>query len=94
MFLNLAKGQKDLKALIIKEKKKKTKKPTGIINMGRRLRWPVKWALDFEVLSNEDDNQEEDDKSVKAEENNNQGSDEEEADYSDKQYPPTDDKYK
>ena len=42
MFLSLAKVQEELKALITKEKKKKTKKPTGILNMGRRFSGPVK----------------------------------------------------
>ena len=36
-FLALAKGQEDLKALIVKEKTKKAKKPTGVLNLGRRL---------------------------------------------------------
>ena len=35
MFLSLAKGQEDLKTLILKEKKKKKK--VGILNMGRRF---------------------------------------------------------
>ena len=42
MFLKLAKGQEELKALITKEKKIKTKKPIGILNMGRRFRGPIK----------------------------------------------------
>ena len=37
MFVALAKGQEDLKAIILKEKKKKTKKPVGVLNKGRRL---------------------------------------------------------
>ena len=37
MFTSLAKGQEDLKALILKEKKKKKKKVVGILNMGRRF---------------------------------------------------------
>ena len=38
MFVTLAKGQKDLKALILKEKeKKKKKKRVGALNMGRRF---------------------------------------------------------
>ena len=73
MFLALAKGQEDLKALITKEKKKKVKKQTGTLNTRRRFRGPAKRALEFETPSNEEDNQEED---------NNPGSDEEEADYS------------
>ena len=63
MFLNLAKGQKELKVLITKEMEEKIKKPAGILNMGRRLKGPVKWALEFEE---ENDDQEEDDKSMKA----------------------------
>ena len=59
--------------------------------MGRRLKGPIKRALEFEE---ENDNQEEDDKSMKAEKNNNHGSDEEEVDYLDEKYPPADDKYK
>ena len=47
MFLDLAKGQEDLKALITKEKKKKAKKPAGVLNMGRILRGPSKRALDL-----------------------------------------------
>ena len=88
LFLNLAKGKEELNSLITKEKKEKIKKPVGILNMGRRLKGPVKRALEFEE---ENDDQEEDDKSMKAD---NQGSDEEEANYSDEQYPLADDKYK
>ena len=74
MFLNLAKGKEEMKALITKEREEKIKKPAGILNMGRRLKGPVKWALEFEE---ENDDQEKDDKSMKAEKNNKQGSDEE-----------------
>ena len=56
MFLDLAKGQEELKTLITKERKKKTKKPVVILNMGKRFKGHVKRALDFEVSSNEDDN--------------------------------------
>ena len=43
MFLNLAKGQEELKELVVNgKKKKKTKKPIDILNMGRRFRGPVK----------------------------------------------------
>ena len=71
MFMDLDKGQEELKTLITKERKKNTKKPVVILNMGRRFKGPVRRTLDFEVPSSEDDNQEEDDKSVIAEENNN-----------------------
>ena len=90
MFLALAKGQEDLKALILKDKKKKTKKPVGVLNMGRRLRGPAKRALEFATPSNEGDNQEE----KTQEEDHSPGSVEEEADYAEEQYPPVDDKYK
>ena len=55
--------------------------------MGRRFKGPVN-----DVSSEEDDNQEEDGRSVSAEDRNNQVIEDE--DYSDEQYPPTDDKYK
>ena len=56
MFLALTQGQEDLKAMIVKEKKKKANKPVGIRNMGRRLRGPIKGALDLSTLSNKGDN--------------------------------------
>ena len=40
MFLNLAKGKEELKTLITKERKKKTRKPVGILKIGRRFRGP------------------------------------------------------
>ena len=40
MFVAFAKGQEDLKALILKEKKKK--KTVGVLNLGRRFRRPLK----------------------------------------------------
>ena len=97
MFLSLAKGQEELKALIAKEKKKKTKKPTGILNMGKRFRDPVKQAQDLDISLDEDDERDEDGKSVKTEKSNHGSdkcSDEEEEDYLDEQYPPASDKYK
>ena len=57
MFMALAKGQEDLKALIIKEKTKKAKKPAGVLKFGRRFRGPAKRALDFPTPSNAGDNQ-------------------------------------
>ena len=80
MFLALAKGQEDLKALIVKEKTKKIKKLIGIVNMGRRFRGPAKGAIEFATPSNEGDNQEEGDKKIK-EEYNSPGTNKEEADY-------------
>ena len=53
MFLTLTQGKEDLKALVVKEKTKKPKKPVGILNMGRRLRGMVKRALHLTTPSNE-----------------------------------------
>ena len=98
MFLNLAKGQEELKTLITKERKNKTRKSIGILNIGIRLRGPIKRAQDYDIPSNKDDNQGEDGKSVKAEKGSNHGSgqysDEDEEDYSDEQYPHANEKYK
>ena len=80
MFLALAKGQEELKALINKEKKKKAKKSDDVLNMGRRLRGPAKRALNLTTPSNERDNHEED---------NNPGTDEDEDDYFEEKYPLT-----
>ena len=46
MFITLAKGQEDLKALILKEKKKK-KKTSGVLNLGRRFRGLLKQPVDL-----------------------------------------------
>ena len=93
MFLTLSEGQEESETLPVEEeKKKKAKKPAGILNMGRRFR-PTKRALEFTTPSNKGDNQEEDNKKTK-EEDNSPGSDEEEADYFEEQYPPADDRYK
>ena len=54
MFINLAKGKEDLKALILKEKKKK--KVAGILNMGRRFRGPLKQPVDLTSSSKEGEN--------------------------------------
>ena len=61
MFLNLAKGQEELKELVSKEKKKKTKKPSNILNMGRRFRGPVKRVQDPNTPLDKDDEQDKDD---------------------------------
>ena len=44
MFLTLAKGQEELKTLLVEEKKKKTKKITGVLNMGRRFQGQTRRA--------------------------------------------------
>ena len=82
----MAKGQEDLKALILKEKKKK-KKVVGILNMGRRFGERLKQQTDLTTSSKEGDNQEgEKDPSPAISDND--------MDYNDEQYPPTEDKYK
>ena len=83
MFLAMAKGKEDLKTLLLKDKKKKSKKSVGVRNLGRRLRGPVKRALDISTSSNKGNSHEED---------NSMGIDEVEAEYSEDQYPPADDK--
>ena len=81
----MAKGQEDLKTLLLKDKKKKPKKSVGVLKFGRRLRGPAKGALVLLTPSNMEDIHEED---------NNLEIDEAEADYSEEQSPPTIDKYK
>ena len=51
MFISLEKGQEDLKALILKEKKKK--KAIGILNMGRRFENQARRVIDFPSTSDE-----------------------------------------
>ena len=91
MFLTLAKGQDELKTLLIKEKKKKAKKSTGVLNLGRRFKGPARQTLDFTTPSGEGDNQEGKNKEVT---DHSEAKEEKENDYSEKQYPPTDEKYK
>ena len=56
MLMALTKGQEELKTLLAKEKKK-TKKPTGVVIMGRRFKGQTRWTLDFATSSGEGDNQ-------------------------------------
>ena len=46
-----------MKTLLAEEKKKKTKKITGILNMGRRFQGQTRRVLDFATTSGEKDNQ-------------------------------------
>ena len=57
MFLALAKGQEDLK-ILLKDKKKNSKKSVGVLNLGRRLKEPLKGALDLPTPSNTGDRNE------------------------------------
>ena len=88
MFISLAKGQEDLKVLILKEKKKKKKKKkTGILNMGRRFGERLKHQTDLTSSSKGGDNQErEKDPSVVVSNND--------TDFDDEQYHPAADRYK
>ena len=82
----MAKGQEDLKALILKEKKKK-KKAAGILNMGRRFGERLKRQVDLTSSSKEGENQEEEkDPSPAVSDNDTY--------YNDEQYPLADDRYK
>ena len=100
-FVTLAKGQEDLKALILKEKKKKKKKKnkkknknkkkiSGVLNLGRKFRGALKQPVDLTSSSKEGENQEretrEDDPIPEVSNND--------TDYNDEQYPPTEDRYK
>ena len=49
MPMALTKGQEELKTLLAKEKKKKTKKPTGVVIMARRFKGQTRRTLDFET---------------------------------------------
>ena len=93
MFISLAKGQEDLKTLILKEKKKKKKKKkkklTGALNMGRRFGGPLKKPVDLTSSSKEAENQERQTR----EENLSPEVSDNDTDYNDEQYPPTKDRY-
>ena len=92
MFITLAKGQEDLKALILKEKKKKKKKkkPAGILNMGGRFGGPLKQSVDLTSSSKEGENQERETR----EENPSPEVSDNDTYYNNEQYPPTEDRYK
>ncbi|KAL5060188.1 hypothetical protein RYX36_031792 [Vicia faba] len=47
MIMALAKGQEDLKALIVKEKTKKPRKTTGVVNLGRRFKGPLRQVVEL-----------------------------------------------
>ena len=77
--------------LLAKEKKKKTKKPIGVVIMGRRFKGQTRRTLDFATSLGEGDNQ-----GAETQEVNDDPvfEGEEEPDYYEEQYPPADDKYK
>src|SRR3954463_6213308 len=87
LILTLSKGQDELKALLT-NKDKKTKKPKGVINMGRRFKGRPKRAEEAGIPKDEEEEGERDDLSVK----NNQGShvgsdDQEEEEEEEDEYP-------
>ena len=84
MFISLEKGQEDLKALFLKEKKKKK---IGILNMGRRFGERLKHQTDLTSSSKDRENQEEEKDPSPAVSDND-------TDYDDEQYPPAEDRYK
>ena len=86
--MTLAKGQEELKTLLAEEKKKKTKKVTRVLNMGRRFHGHTRRTLDFATTSGEGEG--------KGKETvvPSESKEKEEEDYSEEQYPPADDKYK
>ena len=55
MFISLAKGQEDLKTLIMKEKKNKK---VGILNMGKRFGERLRQPADLTSSSKDGENQE------------------------------------
>ena len=48
LLKTLAKGQEELKNLLVEERKKKTKKVTGVLNMGRRFQGQTRRTLNFQ----------------------------------------------
>ena len=79
----MAKGKEDLKAFILKDKKKK-KKAVGILNIGRRFGERLKRQNDLTSSSKEGENQEEEKDHSPAVSDND-------TDYNDEQYPPVED---
>ena len=51
--MTLAKGQEELKTLLPEERKKKTKKVTGVLNMGRIFQGQTRRTLNFATTSGE-----------------------------------------
>ena len=75
--------------MLTKEKKKKEKKLTGIVIIGRRFQGQTRRTLNFATTSGEGEGKGKE--SVVLSESEEE---EEEEDYSEEQYPPADDKYR
>ena len=90
IFMNLAKGQQDLKSLILKDKKKnkeKNKKKTVLLNMGYRFGNNLWEDIDLSHSPEGRENQEERRAPSPVVSDN-------ETDFDEDQYPPAEDKYK
>ena len=85
LFMNLAKGQQDLKTLILKEKKKK--KRTVLFNTGHRFGNRLRDEVDLTTSSGGKYSQEERRAPSPMVSDNK-------TDYDEEQYPPAEDKYK
>ncbi|XP_058775524.1 uncharacterized protein LOC131649781 [Vicia villosa] len=85
MFISLAKGQEDLKNLITKKEKKKSKVRIGVLNMGRRFRGPIKVSKEIEIPKGSVKNDDEEEVVLESDE---------EEEYLEEQYPPAEEKYK
>src|SRR3954467_2951843 len=86
LILNLSKGQDELKTLLTK-KEKKTKKPKGVINMGRRFKGRPKKAAETGIPKDEEEEEEGDDLSVKNNQGSHVGSDGQEEEEEEDEYP-------
>src|SRR3954468_13187443 len=85
LILNLSKGQDELKTLLTK-KEKKTKKPKGVINLGRRFKGRPKKAAETGIPKDEEEEEEGDDLSVKSIQGSQVGPEEEEDEYPQDEY--------
>ena len=90
MFVTLANGKEDLKALILKDRKKKAKKTADVLNLGRRFRGPLKQMVDLTSSTKEGDNQE----GETREEDPSPGESDNDTNYNEERYPPDDERYK
>ena len=84
--MTLAKGQEELKTLLAEERKKKTKRVTRVLNMGRRFQGQTRRTLNFATTSGEGKGME---TTILSE-----SEEEEEEYYSEEQYPLDNDKYR
>ena len=74
---------------MLAKEKKKVKKPTGVVIMGRRFQGQTRITLNFATTSDEGEG-----KGKEKEVLSESEEEEEEEDYSEQHYPPADDKYR